>query len=217
MTVSHTALVPFELWLIRHGETEWSRTGQHTGRTDIPLTDNGREQARQLRPVLAAQSFDAVFSSPLSRAIETCREAGLGGQAILEPDLQEWDYGIYEGRKTPEIREKEPNWSVWNSPMQNGENVEQIQARAQALMKRLLAMREATKAAATDAHASPSAPPTQRIALFSHAHFLRVFAGCWIGDSAALGAHLYLDTATVSILGFDRETRVIRQWNTRHR
>lgn len=207
MTTDHVALAPFELWLIRHGETEWSRTGQHTGRTDVPLTDNGREQARQLRLVLAAQSFDAVLSSPLSRAVETCREAGLSEHVVFEPDLQEWDYGIYEGRKTMEIREEEPDWSVWNSPMRNGENVDQIQARALGLMQRLLAMRKPLRAEGE----------SQRIALFSHAHFLRVFAGCWMRDDATLGAHLYLDTATVSILGFDRETRAIRQWNTRHR
>ncbi|CDY77442.1 putative phosphoglycerate mutase family protein [Caballeronia glathei] len=196
-TTNGTPADPPELWLIRHGETEWSRSGQHTGRTDIPLTERGREQARALAAVLAAARFDRVLSSPMSRAIETCRLAGLGEHAQQEPDLREWDYGIYEGRKTKEIRDDVPDWSVWTSPIPEGESVGQIQARALSLIERLLG--------------SPG-----RIALFSHAHFLRVFAGCWIGESAALGAHFYLDTATISVLGFERENRVVRQWNVRH-
>jgi broad specificity phosphatase PhoE len=187
-----------EVWLIRHGETEWSLSGQHTGRTDIPLTEHGHEQARLLRPVLAAQPFDEVWCSPLTRARETCAETGLSSQAKEVPDLREWDYGIYEGRTTKAIREETPDWSIWNSPVPEGESVEAIQARAQSVVARLL-----------QTHG--------RIALFSHAHFLRVLAGCWMADSARLGAHLVLDTATVSVLGFDRETRAIRQWNVRHR
>lgn len=187
-----------EIWLIRHGETEWSRSGKHTSRTDIQLTPRGLEQARSLAAVLAAQPFDRVLTSPRSRAIETCREAGLGGQAEQEADLREWDYGIYEGRTTPEIRASVPAWSVWTSAVPEGESLEQIQARALSLIERLMA--------ASD----------RRIALFSHAHFLRVFAGCWIGNSASLGAHLALDTASLSILGFERENRAIRLWNMRH-
>ncbi|KLU23724.1 phosphoglycerate mutase [Caballeronia mineralivorans PML1(12)] len=183
-----------EIWLIRHGETEWSLSGQHTGRTDIPLTDHGRAQARTLRPVLAAQPFDLVLRSPMSRARDTCAEAGLGGQAEEEPRLSEWDYGIYEGRKTKDIRAEDPDWSVWTSPIPQGESVEEIQARAESLIQRLLAT-------------------NGRIALFSHAHFLRVLGGCWMADSAVLGAHLLLDTASVSVLGFDRETRALKQWN----
>lgn len=188
--------VPLELWLIRHGETAWSLSGQHTGRSDIPLTERGRQQASALAPALAAQRFDTVLSSPLSRAAETCRLAGLGEQAKLEPDLREWDYGIYEGRTTKEIRDSAADWSVWNSLIPEGESLEQIQARAESLIRRLLASRG-------------------RVALFSHAHFLRVLAGTWIADSARLGAHLILDTASLSILGFDRENRAIRQWNVR--
>jgi broad specificity phosphatase PhoE len=189
---------PREIWLIRHGETEWSRSGQHTGRTNIQLTPHGREQARSLAPVLAAQPFDRVLTSPRSRAIDTCREAGMSGQAEQEADLREWDYGIYEGLTTPEIRERVLDWSVWSSPVPEGESLEQIQARAQSLIERLMATSH------------------RRVALFSHAHFLRVFAGCWIGNSAALGAHLALDTASISVLGFDRENRAIRQWNMRY-
>jgi broad specificity phosphatase PhoE len=186
-----------EIWLIRHGETEWSLSGQHTGRTDIALTEQGRRQARALAPALALHHFDTVLTSPMSRAIETCRLAGLGDRATQEPDLREWDYGVYEGRTTKEIRVQAPGWTVWNSPIPEGESLETIQARAQGLIRRL-----------------PTGP--RRIALFSHAHFLRVLAGCWIGDSAALGAHLMLDTASISILGFDRECRAIRRWNVSH-
>lgn len=185
-----------EIWLIRHGETEWSLSGQHTGRTDIPLTDHGREQARSLRATLAAQPFDLVLSSPLVRAKETCAEAGLGAQLEVEPRLREWDYGIYEGRTTHDIRAEEPDWSVWTSTIKDGESLDAIQTRAESLIERLLGT-------------------TGRIALFSHAHFLRVLGGCWMNDSAALGAHLLLDTASVSVLGFDREARAIKKWNGR--
>lgn len=192
-----SAPATLEIWLIRHGETAWSRTGQHTGRTDIPLTEHGQEQARALVPILAAQHFDRVLSSPLVRATETCRLAGLGEQLEIAPEAQEWDYGVYEGRTTHEIRAEQPDWSIWQDPMPKGENVAAIQARAMGLMQQLLS--------------SQNGP--QRIALFSHGHFLRVFGGCWMGNSALLGAHLLLDTASVSVLGFDRETRAIKHWN----
>lgn len=184
-----------EIWLIRHGETGWSRSGQHTGRTDIPLTDRGREQARALAPVLATQRFDAVLSSPSTRALETCRLAGLGDAAEPAPALLEWDYGEYEGLTTQQIRKETPDWTVWSGPVPRGESLAQIEARAKSLIDRLLGMMPA------------------RIALFSHAHFLRTLAGCWVGDSAALGAHFTLDTASISILGFEREYRAIQQWN----
>jgi broad specificity phosphatase PhoE len=183
-----------EIWLIRHGETEWSANGRHTGRTDIPLTDQGREQARALVPLLRVVHFDAVLSSPRSRALDTCRLAGLGERVEVEPELHEWDYGIYEGRTTKDIRDSVPDWAVWHSPIPEGESAEQVQARATALIERLLAM-------------------PGRIALFSHSHFLRSLAGCWVANSVQFGAHLYLDTASVSILGFERDIRAIRQWN----
>jgi probable phosphoglycerate mutase len=185
-----------EIWLIRHGETEWSLSGQHTGRTDVPLTEHGREQARSLAPLLARQSFDVVLTSPMSRAIDTCREAGLGAGSRVEPDLGEWNYGIYEGRTTAEIRTSVPGWTVWNSPVPEGESIEQIQGRANALIARLLGMQG-------------------RVALFSHGHFLRVLGGCWMNGLALTGSHLLLDTATVSVLGFERETRALRRWNSR--
>jgi broad specificity phosphatase PhoE len=186
-----------EVSLIRHGETAWSRSGQHTGRTDITLTDHGRKQARALAPVLAGQSFDAVLSSPMLRAVETCRLAGLGDRMTEMPELREWDYGIYEGQTTAEIRATTPDWSVWQSPIPEGENLEQVQARAMAVIEHLLTMKG-------------------RVAVFSHAHFLRALAGCWMSGNAALGSRLYLDTATVSVLGFDHETPAIRCWNVRY-
>jgi probable phosphoglycerate mutase len=185
-----------EIWLIRHGETAWSLSGQHTGRTDIDLTAQGREQARALAPLLAVERFDAVLSSPMTRAIETCRLAGLGDRMVEMPDLHEWDYGIYEGRTTAEIRASEPDWSVWHSPIPEGESLADVQARAESVANRLLAM-------------------TGRVALVSHAHFMRALAGYWIGGDVALGAHLYLDTASISVLGFDHEHRAIRRWNVR--
>ncbi|WP_458072273.1 histidine phosphatase family protein [Rhodanobacter sp. BL-MT-08] len=186
-----------EIWLIRHGETEWSLSGQHTGRTDIPLTENGRRQAEALEPVLAKQPFDHVLCSPLTRAQDTCRLAGLGAQMELETRLLEWNYGIYEGRKTQDIRQETPGWSVWDSPMPEGEDVAAIQQRAESLIGHLLTL-------------------DGRIALFAHAHILRVLAGCWMVDDARLGAHLVLGTASISKLGFERDERVIAQWNALH-
>jgi broad specificity phosphatase PhoE len=185
-----------EIWLIRHGETAWSRSGRHTGRTDVPLTDEGRRQAAALQPVLARQPFDQVLCSPLSRARDTCALAGLATQAALEPRLLEWDYGLYEGRTTADIHQQMPDWSVWNAPVPQGEDLGAIQQRARDLIADLLNL-------------------PGRTALFAHAHILRVLAGCWIGDDARLGAHLVLDTASVSQLGFERENRAILHWNAK--
>ncbi|HTH62101.1 MAG TPA: histidine phosphatase family protein [Paraburkholderia sp.] len=193
--IAEEVTIAREIWLVRHGETEWSRSGQHTGRTDVPLTDYGRDQARALAPALAAQRFDAVLSSPMTRALDTCRLAGFGDVAQIEPALLEWDYGRYEGLTTPQIRTQMPDWNVWSGPVPRGESLDQIEARAKTLIDRLLPMMPA------------------RIVLFSHAHFLRTLAGCWIGDAAVLGAHFTLDTASISILGFERDHRAIRQWN----
>lgn len=194
-THTHDAAGP-EIWLIRHGETAWSLSGQHTGRSDIPLTARGVEQARALRPLLATQHFDTVLTSPMSRAIATCREAGLGESARIESDLSEWNYGIYEGRTTADIRQTVPGWTVWQSPMPEGETLDQVQTRAHGLIERLLKLEG-------------------RIALFSHGHFLRVLGGCWMNGQAITGSHLLLDTATVSILGYERQTRALKQWNLR--
>ena len=128
-----------ELWLVRHGETEWSLSGAHTSRTDIPLTDHGRQRAEELRDYLKGTTFDAVLTSPMQRARETCAIAGLGGRAVVEEGLREWDYGMYEGKTTKEIRETEPGWSVWSNDIKNGETVEQVGERADGVIERALA------------------------------------------------------------------------------
>lgn len=184
-----------QIWLIRHGETEWSKSGQHTGSTDIALTGRGREQAAALKPMLAAQTFDRVLTSPMQRAIDTCQLAGLGDRAQVEPALHEWNYGIYEGQRTADIRKEQPDWSIWRSPMPEGEDVTQVGARAQALIDHLLGL------------------DARHIALFSHAHFLRTLAAVWMTGDASLGEHLVLDTAAVSVLGFERDVRAVLKWN----
>ena len=185
-----------EIWLIRHGETEWSLSGAHTSRTDIPLTDKGRDQASALAPILANHTFDLVMTSPRTRAQETCRLAGLDANAVVDPNLQEWDYGIFEGKTTAEIRKQVPGWSVWKDEITDGETLEEVSARAEAVIERAL---------------SANGP----VALFAHAHILRILAGCWVADGA-FGEHLVLGTASVSVLGFEREARAILRWNQQH-
>jgi probable phosphoglycerate mutase len=183
-----------EILLARHGETEWSRDGRHTGLTDVPLTDTGREQARALASRFAGLQPALVLSSPLSRALETCRLAGLGEQAAEEPDLVEWDYGDYEGITTEEIRENRPGWSIFEDGAPGGESPEQIGARADRVIERL----EAADGLAV---------------AFAHGHILRVLAARWVGLPAAGGRYLALSTATLSALGRERETRVVTLWN----
>ena len=185
-----------QLYLIRHGETEWSATGKHTSRTDVPLTGNGRERALQLRDFLQNTTFAAVFRSPMLRAKETCEIAGYGSVAVVEEALKEWDYGIYEGRTTKEIQAEIPGWSVWKDPIPGGETVEQVGSRADAVIARALA-----------------AGPVGNVALFAHAHILRILAARWIGFEARGGALLSLGTGSVSVLGWERETRVVTHWN----
>ncbi len=188
-----------ELWLIRHGETEWSLSGAHTSRTDIPLTEHGRKRAEELREYLKGIRFDAVLTSPMQRARKTCRIAGFGEQALVEEGLREWDYGIYEGKTTKEIRKTEPGWSVWENELKGGETVEHVGQRADAVIARALS-------AAKDGGAG-------RVALFAHAHILRILAVRWIGLEARNGQLLALGTGSVSRLGWERETRVIELWN----
>jgi broad specificity phosphatase PhoE len=183
-----------ELWLIRHGETEWSLSGAHTGRTDIPLTDTGRAQAQAIGRKLAGRAFALVLSSPLGRALETCRLAGYGAQLQLDPNLREWDYGDYEGRTTPEIRKDRPDWNLWRDGVPNGETIQQVGARADAVIAR---------AAAADGD----------VALFAHGHLLRILAARWLGIDPNSGRFLALGTASLSALGYERETRVITRWN----
>jgi broad specificity phosphatase PhoE len=183
-----------QIWLVRHGETEWSLTGQHTGRTDVPLNPAGRRQAEALGRHLAGRSFALVLTSPLGRARETCRLAGYGGIAQVMDDLREWDYGIYEGRTTAAIRAAEPSWSIWTSPVPEGESVDQVGARARRVIDRALA-------AGDD------------VALFGHGHLLRILTACWIGRPPSDGRLFALGTASISVLGWERETRVIQRWN----
>ena len=180
--------------LARHGETEWSREGKHTGRTDIPLTENGRRQARLLRDALGEWSFARVLSSPLGRALDTCRLAGLGDAAETTDDLVEWDYGEYEGITTPQIRESRPGWYLWRDGCPGGEQAADVGRR----VDRVIA-----EVAETDGD----------VALFAHGHVLRVLAARWLGLGPEAGALLALDTATLSALGYERETRVVRRWN----
>jgi broad specificity phosphatase PhoE len=183
-----------EIVLARHGETEWSRDRRHTGRTDIPLTDNGRRQAAVLRDALAGRSFARVLSSPLSRALDTCREAGLGDQAELTTDLYEWDYGEYEGITTAEIRTGRPGWNLWRDGCPGGESAEDVGRRVDRVLASL---------ADLDGEA----------ALFAHGHVLRVLTARWLGLGPEKGALFKLDTGTLSELGYERETRAITRWN----
>ena len=180
--------------LFRHGETKWSVSGQHTGNTDIPLTDAGRRQAEAMGRRLSAWSFTRVLSSPLSRALETCRLAGLGERAEVTDDLREWDYGEYEGRRTADIRQERPGWTVWTGGAPGGETVEEVGRRADRVL-------EQARHAGGD------------VALFAHGHLLRVIGARWIDLPPALGARLALSTATLSVLGYERETAVIHRWN----
>ena len=183
-----------ELVLARHGETEWSRTGRHTGRTDVPLTDVGRRQASLLAVSLAGRHFERVLSSPLSRALETCRLAGFGDAAETRDELLEWNYGKYDGLTTLEIRSERPGWSLWRDGCPGGETATDVGERADRLLEELREI-------------------PGDVALFAHGHVLRVLAARWIGLPAPAGALLALATATVSTLGWERETAVVRLWN----
>jgi probable phosphoglycerate mutase len=183
-----------EIWLVRHGETEWSHGGKHTGRTDVPLTLAGERRAQAIGAAIAGKFFAAVLTSPLARARETCRLAGFGDRARITPDLAEWDYGIFEGRTTPEIREERPNWSIWSTDVPRGEGIEQVAARARRVIDEALAVGGA-------------------VVLFSHGHLLRILAACWLGLPPKSGRLFALDTGSTCVLSYERETRVIRSWN----
>ena len=190
-----------ELWLVRHGETEWSLSGRHTGRTDIPLTEHGRERAVELGKFLAGTKFAAVRCSPMRRARETCEIAGYGDVAVVDPGLMEWDYGVYEGRTSQEIQAEIPGWSVWKDAIVGGETVEQVGARADGVIARALAS------------AGPETDEAARVALFAHAHILRILAARWIGLGPRDGSLFALGTGSVSVLGWEKEARVILRWN----
>ena len=183
-----------QIWLFRHGETEWSLSGQHTGRTDLPLTAAGRRRAEALGRRLAGRPFALVMSSPLGRALETCRLAGYGDVVELNPDLMEWDYGDYEGRRTVDIQKERPGWSLWRDGVPGGETIDQVGARARSVI-------EAAESAAGD------------VALFAHGHVLRVLTACWLNLAPDAGRLFALGTAAVSVLGYERDTQVIVKWN----
>jgi broad specificity phosphatase PhoE len=183
-----------EVVLVRHGETEWSRDGLHTGRSDIPLTEDGRRQAERLRDALGEWTFTRVLASPLSRALDTCRLAGFGDRVELSDAVLEWDYGDYEGLTTAQIRETRPGWNLWRDGCPGGETVAEVGARVEPVVTEL-------KASQGD------------VAAFAHGHLLRVLAARWIELPPEAGARFWLATATISVLGFERETAVIRRWN----
>ena len=183
-----------DVWLIRHGETEWSRSGRHTGLTDLPLTDAGRRAAQALVPVLARESFALVLTSPLKRAQETCELAGLGDRARVDPDLVEWNYGQYEGLTSAEIRERVPGWLIFKDGAVGGERPGDVSRR----VDRVIAQ----------ARAAPG-----NVAIFGHGHLLRSLAARWLGWPVVAGQHLLLDTGTVNILSAYREAPAIKRWN----
>ena len=182
------------LWPIRHGETEWSRSGAHTGRTNIPLTPAGEAKAAAIGRYLGGMKFALVLVSPLQRARETCRLAGYGDVAKPEPDLMEWSYGAYEGRTSAEIRQEVPGWNIWLNGVSGGETVEQVGARARRVIERASAVEG-------------------DVALFAHGHVLRILTACWLGLEPAAGRLFAFDTASLSVLGYEREIRVIERWN----
>jgi len=182
-----------EIWLVRHGETEWSRDGRHTSTTDLPLTDEGERVATSLRDRLDDDRFTLVLTSPRKRARETARLTG-HPEAEVDADLAEWDYGDLEGRTTEDIRETYPDWTLWTGPVPGGETAEQVSARLDRVVERCRAA-------------------DGRVLLFGHGHCLRALAARWLELAVAEGRHLRLDTATVSVLGFERETPVVLRWN----
>jgi broad specificity phosphatase PhoE len=182
------------VFAIRHGETAWSLSGQHTGTTDIPLTDNGRRLAARIRPVLEREAFARVITSPLQRARETCELAGLGAGAVLDPDLVEWNYGEYEGLTPKQIHEKAPGWLIFRDGCPGGETPEQMGTRADRVIGR-------ARAASGD------------VALFAHGHVLRVLVARWLGLAPGAGQHFLLDTGTLNVLSYYREIPAVKIWN----
>ncbi len=183
-----------ELWVIRHGETEWSRSGQHTSTTDLPLTQHGIEVATTLAPRLAEVDFDLVLTSPRQRARHTAELVGYA-DAVVDEDLVEWDYGDYEGITTPQIRERVPGWSVWTHPSPGGETAQQVADRLDRVVSRVRTA-------------------GGRCLVFGHGHALRALAARWIQQPVSEGRYFKLDTSTLSVLGYDRETPVLLRWNS---
>jgi probable phosphoglycerate mutase len=185
-----------QIAVVRHGQTEWSLNGRHTGTTDIPLTDEGRAEARASAPLVQAMPIDRIVCSPLQRARETCGLLGLGHEPTIDADLVEWNYGIYEGITTKEIRETVPDWTVWFGGCPEGETPDEVAARVDRVI-----------AAAREAGGTTL--------VVAHGHVLRVLTARWLGLAPQDGRFFRLDTATVSLLGWERETPVVLQWNSR--
>ena len=181
------------LFAVRHGETEWSLSNQHTGRTDIPLTDAGRERATKVGAVLAGRAFALVLTSPFSRARETAELAGFP-EAIVDDHLREWDYGDYEGLKTLDIRKERPGWFLWDDGVPNGETIDEVAGRADRVIKR---------AREVDGD----------VLVFAHGHILRILASRWLEQPPGFGRHLILSPATLSILAHEREAPALETWN----
>jgi probable phosphoglycerate mutase len=183
-----------ELWLARHGETDWSAAGKHTGTTDLSLNANGRAAATRLAEILSGQTFDLILTSPLLRARQTSELAGYGARAEITPDLREWEYGDYEGVTTAEIRETRPGWTVFTDGCPGGETVADVGGRADMVIERVRSVEG-------------------KVLAFGHGHALRVLAARWVELPPAAAAHLVLETTTLSVLGWERETPAITRWN----
>jgi probable phosphoglycerate mutase len=183
-----------EVWLIRHAETEWSKSGQHTGRTHVPLTDTGRERAVELGAEMRGHAFARVLTSPLARARETARLAGVGDSCQVREDLLEWDYGDYEGVTTADIRKDRPGWYLWRDGVPNGETADEVGARCDRVIEEILGV-------------------DGDVAVFAHGHVLRALGARWVEEPVSFGGRLYLTTGSVCVLGFEREVRVLRRWN----
>lgn len=183
-----------QIFLIRHGETEWSRTGQHTGNTDLPLTEHGRRQGEALGTFFAGRTFARVLSSPLRRAYETCQLAGFADVAERTDDLKEWNYGIYEGKKTIEIQKSEPGWSIWRTTVPEGESLEEVAVRTRRVIQSVSGVEG-------------------DVALFAHGHVLRILIASWLGLAARDGRLFALGAGSISILGWEHSTQVLEQLN----
>jgi broad specificity phosphatase PhoE len=185
---------PEAIVLVRHGETDWSASGQHTSRTDLPLVEAGREQARALAPALRGRTFARVLSSPLKRARETCELIGFGKVVELRDELHEWDYGDYEGLTTPQIKHKRPDWDLWQDGCPGGESPDQVSSRADRVLSSLQGV-------------------DGQVLVFAHGHFLRVLSARWLEMPVSAGARLMLSAGALCVLGHERETRALERWN----
>lgn len=184
-----------EIWLMRHGETEWSAQGMHTSRTDLPLLPSGIKQAEELRDKLQGRRFGLVLVSPMQRARETCRLAGYGDVARVTDDLKEWDYGAYEGRTTADIRKDRPTWSLWHDGVIDGESIAHVGSRVERVIEQCLGT-------------------NGDVALFAHGHVLRILTAVWLGLAPDRGQLFMLGTGAISVLGFEHDYRVIKHWNS---